>query len=75
MIDDDGDIEQPSQIWDMGVVGIAAVLTLAGIATCFFTFTVPADKPAARQAQPTEVTIGLGQSSTIHSDKPAGPAH
>ena len=48
MIDDDGDIKQPSQFWDMGVVGIAAVLTLAGIATCFFTFTVPSDKPAAK---------------------------
>ncbi|MEI9990514.1 MAG: hypothetical protein WDM86_10780 [Rhizomicrobium sp.] len=67
MIDDDGDIKQPLGIWDMGVVGIAAVLTLAGIATCFFTFTVPSEKPSA---QPTEVTVGLGQGSAIHPAKP-----
>ncbi|MEJ0027733.1 MAG: hypothetical protein WDN01_17040 [Rhizomicrobium sp.] len=70
MIDEDGDIKQPSGFWDMGVVGIAAVLTLAGIATCFFTFTVPSEKPAAAQAQPTEVMIGVGQGSTIHPAKP-----
>ena len=67
MIDEDGDIKQGSGFWDFGVVGIAAVLTLAGIATCFFTFTVPKDPPAK---QPAEVTIGVGQGSTIH---PAAP--
>ena len=68
MIDKDGDIKQPSQIWDMGVVGIAAVLTAAGIGMCFFSFTVPKDAPAP---MPAEVTLGIGQGSAIHPPPPA----
>ena len=70
MIDEDGDIKQPYGFWDLGVVGIALVLTMAGIATCFFSFAVPKDKPAAKPAAPTEVTIGIGQGSTIQPTKP-----
>lgn len=70
MIDEDGDIKQPTQMFDMGVVGIAAVLTLCGVAMCFFSFTVPSDKAPPKQAAPQEVTLGIGQGSTIHPDKP-----
>ncbi|MEI9996024.1 MAG: hypothetical protein WDM91_15620 [Rhizomicrobium sp.] len=66
VVDDEGNIKQPSPIWDMGVVLIAATLTFCGLAMCFFTFTVSGDKAVARQ--PAEVTIGVGDGSTIHPD-------
>jgi hypothetical protein len=73
MIDEDGDIKPPSQFWDMGVVGIAAVLTMAGIATCFFSFDVHGDKTPAKQ--PTEVTVGIGTGSTIHPASAPSAGH
>jgi hypothetical protein len=70
MIDEDGDIKPPSQFWEMGVVAIAAVFTMSGVALCFFSFSAPHSaaplKPAA------EVTMGIGGGSTI---RPAPPVH
>ncbi len=72
-VDEEDLIKQPTQLFDLGVVGIAAVLTLSGLALCFFTFRVPTDKPAPLQLrpQPTEVTIGIGQGQTIHPRPPS----
>ena len=73
--EDDNEIKPGSQIFDLGVVGIAAFLTASGIGLCFFTFTVPVDKPTpppAATSQPTEVTVGIGAGQTIH---PAPPEH
>jgi hypothetical protein len=81
IIDEDGDIKQPLPIWDLGVVAIAAVFTAFIVGLWFFKFTVPADKPVK---PPAEVTIGIGQGSTIHpvpqsgavpAAKPDVPAH
>lgn len=74
MIDEDGDIKQPLPIWDLGVVVIAAVFTACIIGLWFFKFTVPAEKT------PSELSVGLGAGSTIHSpvqNQPAAnpPAH
>ena len=69
MIDEDGDIKQPLQIWDFGVIVIAAVFTACIVGLWFFSFKVP-DK-----AQP-ELSIGLGQGSSIHQGAPpANAAH
>jgi hypothetical protein len=66
MIDNDGDIKPPSQFWELGVIAIAAVFTACIIGLWFFSFKVPAEKA------PTEMTVGLGQGSTIHP-APAAP--
>jgi hypothetical protein len=68
IIDEDGDIKQPSQFWDLGVVAIAAVFTACIIGMWFFSFAVPAQKA------PPEMTVGLGQGSAIHQDAPPANA-
>lgn len=79
--EDENEIKPGPQIFDLGVVGIAAFLTLSGIGLCFFTFKVPMDDkpkpPPAATAQPTEVTVGIGSGSTIRQAPPAiaSPAH
>ena len=76
-VDEEDSIKQPTQLFDLGVVGIAAVLTLSGLALCFFTFRVAGDTPVPPKArpEPTEVTIGIGQGRTIHPPGPQGPVH
>jgi hypothetical protein len=64
---EDDDIKPPSGFYDMLPIGVAALLTACAIGLCFFTFTVKGEKPAA---QPTEVTIGVGQGSTIQPQNP-----
>ena len=64
IIDDEGNIKQPSQFWDLGVIAIAAIFSSCIIGLWFFSFKVPQDKPA------TEVSVGIGQGSTIHSSPP-----
>ena len=59
-----------NQIWDDGIVFVAALLTLCAIGVCFFQFTIaPAKKaqPAANTSVPGEVTIGLPTRKTPDS--------
>lgn len=61
------DDKPPRNIWDDGVVFVAALLTLCAIGVCFFQFTVaPAKKaqPAANTAVSGEVTIGIPAAKT-----------
>ena len=53
-------------------IALAFILTVAAVGLIFFKFTVSGPKPAA---EPTEVTIGIGQGQTIHpaAPKPSGP--
>jgi len=72
MLDEDGDIKPPSQFWDLGVIAIAAIFSSCIIGLWFFSFKVPNEKP------PTEMTVGIGQGSTIHPTLPPAdpaPAH
>jgi hypothetical protein len=70
MIDEDGDIKPPSQFWELGVVAIAAVFTLSGVALCFFSFSPPhtssAPQNVAAPQNAGEVTMGIGSASAIH---------
>ena len=50
-------------------IALAFILTVAAVGLIFFKFTVGGPKPAA---EPTEVTIGIGQGQTIHP-KPTPP--
>lgn len=54
-------------------IALAFILTVAAVGLIFFKFTVGGPKPAPA-AEPTEVTIGIGQGQTIHpaAPKPAG---
>ena len=61
------DDKPPRNIWDDGVVFVAALLTLCAIGVCFFQFTIsPAKKaqPAANTAASGEVTIGIPAAKT-----------
>ena len=67
---EDDDKPPRNQIWDDGVVIVAALLTLCAIGVCFFQFTVaPAKKaqPAANTAVSGEVTIGIPARNTAVS--------
>jgi len=71
-LEEDDDTPQ-SEIWDKGVIFVAALLTACAVGVCLFQFTIPSAKPAkAPQStdQPTEVMIGVGQGSTIHKTAP-----
>jgi hypothetical protein len=73
-LDEHDDIPS-NEHWDKGVILVAALLTLCGVAVCFFSFTIaPAKPPKPAQAieQPGEVMIGVGQGSNIHPDKGPG---
>ena len=50
-----------NQIWDDGIVIVAALLTLCAIGVCFFQFTIAPAKKAepANTAVAGEVTIGV----------------
>ncbi|MEI9885487.1 MAG: hypothetical protein WDN08_03145 [Rhizomicrobium sp.] len=52
-------------------IGLALILTAAAIALCFLTFKISPEKPAA---QPSEVTIGIGEGSTIRPPPPSDAA-
>lgn len=70
--DDDDDIPR-SEIWDKGVIFVAALLTACAVGVCLFQFTIPSAKPAKapqNTEQPAEVMIGVGQGSTIHKAAP-----
>jgi len=61
------DDKPPRNIWDDGVVFVAALLTLCAIGVCFFQFTIaPAKKaqPAANTAAAGEVPIGIPAAKT-----------
>jgi hypothetical protein len=67
-LDDEDDIPR-GEIWDKGVIFVAALLTACAVGVCLFQFTIPSAKPAkATQSaeQPAEVMIGVGQGSNIH---------
>ena len=59
---EDDDKPPRNQIWDDGIVVVAALLTLCAIGVCFFQFTIAPAKnaqPAQNAAVAGEVTIGL----------------
>ena len=67
---EDDDKPPRNQIWDDGIVVVAALLTLCAIGVCFFQFTItPAKKaqPAANAAVSGEVTISLPARKTSTS--------
>ena len=67
---EDDDKPPRNQIWDDGVVIVAALLTLCAIGVCFFQFTIaPAKKaqPAANMAVSGEVTVGIPARNTAVS--------
>ena len=67
---EDDDKPPRNDIWDNGVVFVAALLTLCAIGVCFFQFTIsPAKKaqPVANSAVSGEVTIGLPERNTAVS--------
>ena len=70
MSQDDDDLDQRPQPWDNGIVLLAAMLTLCAIAAGFYLYEIPlphAPPPPAQTAPANgEVTIGIGQGSTIH---------
>ena len=68
MSHDDDDIEQRPEIWDKGVIVLAALLTLAALGACYFLSVIPVNKPQPVQTSvpSNEVTVGILPS------KPAG---
>jgi hypothetical protein len=59
-----------NQIWDDGIVIVAALLTLCAIGVCFFQFTIAPTtraQPAANTAVAGEVTIGVPARNTAGS--------
>jgi hypothetical protein len=67
---EDDDKPPRNQIWDDGIVIVAALLTLCAIGVCFFQFTITPAKntqPVANTAVPGEVTIGLPARKTAVS--------
>jgi hypothetical protein len=71
---DDDDDAPPPDYYQFLPIGVAALLTAAAIGLCFFTFTVPAEKPAPPPASAAsgggEVMVGVGRGSTIHGPQP-----
>jgi hypothetical protein len=79
---EDDDDAPPPDYYQFLPIGVAALLTAAAIGLCFFTFTVPGEKPAPRPSVATdgggEVMIGVGKGSTVHGptgqpDQPRRP--
>ena len=69
-IEDEQDDRPRRDFTELLPIGLAMILTVAAVALIFFKFTVGGPKPAA---EPTEVTIGIGQGQTIHP-VPSGPS-
>lgn len=67
-LDDDDDIKQRPEIWDKGLIVLAALLTFAGLGACYYLSTIPAGRPRPVQSSSpaNEVTVGILPS------KPAG---
>jgi hypothetical protein len=65
---DDDEIKQRPEIWEKGVIVLAALLTLAALGAVYFLSAVPpgVPRPVKAAAQPSEVTVGILPS------KPAG---
>jgi hypothetical protein len=74
MSPDDDDIEPRPEIWEKGVIVLAALLTFAALLACYFLVNVPATKapPSAAEAGATkpsdEVTVGIfpGKPAATH---------
>ena len=71
-IEQDDDDRPHRDFTELMPIALAFILTVAAVGLIFFKFTVGGPKPAA---EPTEVTIGIGQGQTIHpaAPKPSGP--
>jgi hypothetical protein len=65
---DDDDIKQRPEIWEKGVIVLAALVMLAALGAVYFLSNIPATKPHPAQASApsNEVTVGILPS------KPAG---
>jgi hypothetical protein len=67
---EDDDDAPPPDYYQFLPIGVAALLTAAAIGLCFFTFTVPGERPAPRPSVAAdgggEVMVGVGKGSTIH---------
>jgi hypothetical protein len=66
---DDDEIEPQQELWDKGIIVLAALLTLAALGAVYFLSVVPPGKtppPAQLSAPSNEVTVGILPS------KPAG---
>ena len=70
-IDEDNDIKPRPELWEMAIVGLAALLTLSGIGAAFFSFTLKPLPPAKRPPEPAEVMIDLSKGQTLHPPTPA----
>jgi hypothetical protein len=72
-LEDDEDDRPRRDITDLLPIGLAMILTAAAIGLCFLRFGVHGTAPAQTQpppAQPTEVTVGIGEGQTIHPPQP-----
>jgi hypothetical protein len=80
-LEDEDDDAPRTDYYQFLPIGLAALLTAAAIGLCFFTFTVPPEKPAAaapavaRDSGNGEVMIGVGGGSTIHQSQTAADPH
>ena len=62
MSEDDDDREPRQELWDKGIIVLAALLTLAALGAVYFLSVVPPAKlaPAAQAITPSnEVTVGI----------------
>ena len=69
MSEDDDDSEPRQELWDKGIIVLAALLTLAALGAVYFLSVVPPGKalpPVQASAPSNEVTVGILPS------KPAG---
>lgn len=72
-LENDNDIKPRPEIWEMAIVGLAALLTLSGIGAAFFSFTLKPLPPAKPTPQPAEVMIDLSRGQTLPPPVPAAP--
>lgn len=58
---DDHEIKQRPEIWEKGIVILAALLTLAALGAVYFLSAVPPEvaRPLKSTGQPSEVTVGI----------------
>jgi hypothetical protein len=70
-LEDDIDDKPYRDFSDLMPILLAFILTLCGIGMFFFHFAAGApQKPAP---EPTEITVGIGQGSTLQTPPPANP--
>ena len=72
-IEEDNDDRPHRDFTELMPIALSFILTVAAIGLIFFKFTVGGPKPAP--AEPTEVTIGIGQGQTIHPVPPKPSGH